>query len=53
MSSSETNVTEFFEPGSAFPHPIGDLLGFNGQPNNLSLKDAIIHVEFRSRVESV
>ena len=42
MNSSETNSSDFYEPGSAFPHPIGELLGFNGQPNTLSLlKDAI------------
>ena len=48
MSVSETNSSDFFEPGSDFPHPIGDLLGFNGRWNTFSrLKDAIMHVERR------
>ena len=45
-SGSETNSSEIFEPGSDFPHPIGDLLGLNGRSNTFSrLKDAIVHVE--------
>ena len=36
MSDSETNSSDFFEPGSAFLHPIGDLLGVNGQSNTFS-----------------
>ena len=48
MSVSETKSSDFFEPGSDFPHPIGDLLGFNGRWNTFSrLKDAIMHVERR------
>ena len=44
MSDSDTNSSEFFEPGSDFPHPIGDLLGLNGRSNTFKrLKHAIQH----------